>query len=178
MRVISAALAACMMASVLPVSAFASGGGTGSESSVSTQEEIPRLEGGEEIKDMSGTLHYQMSGNYTQNVEINAPEADIVIDITGPITFDDSAAQAANHNKDMDLLRVHNVKTLTVNNTSNYQVDCVGNGDGWGCAFLRAHGAGPVTVMVEHIHLLTERQFLIIQKQFIYTMLRQPPTVK
>lgn len=54
MRFISAALAACMMASVLPVNAFALGGGTATdpESSISTQAAVTGtvLKGGETIR--------------------------------------------------------------------------------------------------------------------------------
>lgn len=54
-RFISAALAACMMASVLPVNAFALGGGgtaTDPESSISTQAAVTGtvLKGGETIR--------------------------------------------------------------------------------------------------------------------------------
>lgn len=83
-RLISAVLAGCMMASVLPASAFAAGG-TGSETGVSVQASENQgriLKDGEEIT-KSGT--YSMSGPYTQTVTINVPDGNVVINITGPV---------------------------------------------------------------------------------------------
>ena len=81
-RLISAVLAGCMMASVLPASAFAAGR-TGSETGVSAQASENQgriLEDGEEITE-SGT--YSMSGPYTKTVTINVPDGNVVINITG-----------------------------------------------------------------------------------------------
>lgn len=83
-RLISAVLAGCMMASVLPASAFAAGR-TGSETGVSAQASENQgriLEDGEEITE-SGT--YSMSGPYTETVTINVPDGNVVINITGPV---------------------------------------------------------------------------------------------
>lgn len=122
------------------------GGGTEAESGVSEQAEAPRLKGGETIDDEYVAEHgntFTMSGRYNKNVKINAPNSDIVIDITAPITFDNAEGQAQT---DADLIRAFDGKTLTINNKQNYLVNCIGSGNRWGSAFLRAHGSNTVTV--------------------------------
>lgn len=110
-RLISAVLAGCMMASVLPVSAFAAGGGTGSETGVSAQaseNQGRRLNDGETITD-SGT--YSMSGNYTKTVTINVPDGNVVINITGPVVN-------SNLGRTDNALLIRN-GTVTINNLQN-----------------------------------------------------------
>ena len=112
MRFISAALAACMMASVLPVSAFASGGGTATdpESSISTQAAVTDrvLKNGDTI---SSKGEYILSGNYTKQ---------IIIDSTDPVTINiDGNVNYTVTGRDLDvtnaLLYVKNVPELTIN---------------------------------------------------------------
>ena len=110
-RLISAVLAGCMMASVLPVSAFAQGGGTGSETGVSAQASENQgriLEDGEEITE-SGT--YSMSGPYTKTVTINVPDGNVVINITGPVVN-------SNLGRTDNALLIRN-GTVTINNLQN-----------------------------------------------------------
>ena len=109
-RLISAVLAGCMMASVLPVSAFAQGG-TGSETGVSAQASENQgriLEDGEEITE-SGT--YSMSGPYTKTVTINVPDGNVVINITGPVVN-------SNLGRTDNALLIRN-GTVTINNLQN-----------------------------------------------------------
>lgn len=110
-RLISAVLAGCMMASVLPVSAFAQGGGTGSETGVSAQASENQgriLEDGKEITE-SGT--YSMSGPYTKTVTINVPDGNVVINITGPVVN-------SNLGRTDNALLIRN-GTVTINNLQN-----------------------------------------------------------
>lgn len=109
-RLISAVLAGCMMASVLPVSAFAQGG-TGSETGVSVQASENQgriLEDGEEITE-SGT--YSMRGPYTKTVTINVPDGNVVINITGPVVN-------SNLGRTDNALLIRN-GTVTINNLQN-----------------------------------------------------------
>lgn len=109
-RLISAVLAGCMMASVLPASAFAAGR-TGSETGVSAQASENQgriLEDGEEITE-SGT--YSMSGPYTETVTINVPDGNVVINITGPVVN-------SNLGRTDNALLIRN-GTVTINNLQN-----------------------------------------------------------
>ena len=109
-RLISAVLAGCMMASVLPASAFAAGG-TGSETGVSVQASENQgriLKDGEEIT-KSGT--YSMSGPYTKTVTINVPDGNVVINITGPVVN-------SNLGRTDNALLIRN-GTVTINNLQN-----------------------------------------------------------
>ena len=109
-RLISAVLAGCMMASVLPASAFAAGR-TGSETGVSAQASENQgriLEDGEEITE-SGT--YSMSGPYTKTVTINVPDGNVVINITGPVVN-------SNLGRTDNALLIRN-GTVTINNLQN-----------------------------------------------------------
>lgn len=112
MRFISAALAACMMASVLPVSAFASGGtATDPESSISTQAAVT----GKVLKDgdkISSEGEYILHGDYTKQ---------IIIDSTGPVTINIVGNVNYTLTGDRDdtygLLYVEKVPKLTINGT-------------------------------------------------------------
>lgn len=85
-RLISAVLAGCMMTSVLPVSAFAQGGGTGSETGGDPQQ-------GEVIKEFhreggiiteGGT--YNLHGNYTGCLYLKLEPGDsAVVNVTGDV---------------------------------------------------------------------------------------------
>lgn len=114
MRFISAALAACMMASVLPVSAFASGGGTATdpESSISTQAAVTGtvLKNGDTIR--SGG-EYILSGNYTQRIIIDSTEP-VTINIEGNVNYTVTGDGWYDTNT---LLYVKKVPKLTINGT-------------------------------------------------------------
>ena len=113
MRFISAALAACMMASVLPVSAFASGGGTATdpESSISTRAAVTGkvLTGGETI---SKKGEYILRGDYTQQIIIDSTEP-VTINIDGNVNYTVTGDWFATR----ALLNVQKVPELTINGT-------------------------------------------------------------
>lgn len=117
MRLVSAALAACMMTSVLPVSAFALDVGAAPESSVSTQAAAVQLVGGETIDDDFVTLHgssYSMSNAYTENEEYTQ---NITIDTTKDVTIniDGDVKYVNSTNQEMYLFLVKQVGKLAVN---------------------------------------------------------------
>lgn len=128
-RLISAVLAGCMMASVLPASAFALEGSAEFEGNVSAQEnsDAPAepsgevaaacpLTGGETInkkfiEEHGGSKVYSISGTYTEGIVIDAEDEDVVINVTGETTFEKSG------NKDdcANFITVRNAKSVTVN---------------------------------------------------------------
>lgn len=85
-RLLSAALAVCMMLSVLPVGAFAAEPGAAEpENGVSAQaEETLPFEGKEITK---GGTYTMPKGTYTGNFEINTDD-DVKIEITGDVTYE------------------------------------------------------------------------------------------
>ena len=114
MRFISAALAACMMASVLPVNAFALGGGgtaTDPESSISTQAAVTGtvLTGGKTIHDGG---EYILRGDYTQQIIIDSTEP-VTINIDGNVTY--TLTSSHGNYESTTLLEVKNVPELTIN---------------------------------------------------------------
>ena len=84
-RLISAALAACMMASVLPVSAFATGGGTESESSVSGQAETVTVIPTAGMTITKGGIYEVKGDTYTGSIKVTSSEP-VTINITGNVT--------------------------------------------------------------------------------------------
>ena len=89
LRFISAALAVSMMASTLPVGAFALEVGAGETTAAVSEQEAAtshRLEGGEIIGEgvANGTV-YTLSGNYTKGISITTSK-DITINIEGEVT--------------------------------------------------------------------------------------------
>ena len=86
-RLLSAALAVCMMLSVLPVGAFAAEPGTepenGNGASAQAEETLP-FEGKEITK---GGTYTMPEGTYTGNFEINTDD-DVKIEITGDVTYE------------------------------------------------------------------------------------------
>ena len=113
MRFISAALAACMMASVLPVNAFALGGGTATdpESSISTQAAVTGtvLKGGETIRNGG---EYILRGDYTQQIIIESTEP-VTINIDGNVNY----TVTGDWYYTKGLLYVKKVPELTINGT-------------------------------------------------------------
>ena len=91
LRFISAALAVSMMASTLPVGAFALEVGAGETTATVSEQKAAtshRLEGGkpidEDFVEANGTV-YTLSGNYTQGISITTSK-DITINIEGEVT--------------------------------------------------------------------------------------------
>ena len=111
-RLVSATLAACMMASTLPVGAFALEVGTGDAvAAVSEQEAVTVLshEGG-----TIGAGHYIMEGGeYTGNFTIDAT-GDVTIDITGNVTVTSTDLYERK-----TFLKVVNATTVTINGREN-----------------------------------------------------------
>ena len=105
-RLLSAALAVCMMLSVLPVGAFAAEPGTEPENgngvSAQAEETLP-FEGKEITK---GGTYTMPEGTYTGNFEINTDD-DVKIEITGDVTYEHSFGKQY-------LFYVTKVGTLTV----------------------------------------------------------------
>ena len=85
-RLVSAALAACMMLSVLPVGAFAAEPGTEPENAVAAQEEAQTLpKTGGSIT--SGGTYTMEGGEYTGPITVNVQDGnDVIINITGHVT--------------------------------------------------------------------------------------------
>ena len=85
-RLLSAALAACMMLSVLPVGAFAAEPGTEPENAVTAQEEVHTLnKNGDNIT--SGGTYTMEGGEYTGPITVNVQDGkDVLINITGSVT--------------------------------------------------------------------------------------------
>ena len=85
-RLLSAALAACMMLSALPVGAFAAEPGTEQENAVTAQEEAQTLpKTGGSIT--SGGTYTMEGGEYTGPITVNVQDGnDVIINITGHVT--------------------------------------------------------------------------------------------
>ena len=89
LRFISAALAVSMMASTLPVGAFALEVGAADPAATVSEQEAAtshRLEGGETIgEDVANGAVYTLSGNYSRGISITTSK-DITINIEGEVT--------------------------------------------------------------------------------------------
>ena len=85
-RLLSAALAVCMMLSVLPVGAFAAEPGTEPENAVTAQEKVHTLnKNGDNIT--SGGTYTMEGGPYTGPITVNVQDGkDVIINITGSVT--------------------------------------------------------------------------------------------
>lgn len=85
-RLLSAALAACMMLSALPVGAFAAEPGTEPENTATAQEEVHTLpKNGGSIT--SGGTYTMEGGPYTGPITVNVEDGeDVIINITGNVT--------------------------------------------------------------------------------------------
>ena len=85
-RLLSAALAACMMLSALPVGAFAAEPGTEQENAATAQEEAQTLpKTGGSIT--SGGTYTMEGGEYTGPITVNVQDGnDVIINITGHVT--------------------------------------------------------------------------------------------
>lgn len=108
-RVVSAALAVCMMASVLPVGAFAAGEDnidSGISAGTENEQPIPARK----VIETGGT--YVMSGKYSGRIIISAPNQDVTIKLTDNVTSDEAGF----------VLEVQKVKNLTIE-AGNYTVN-------------------------------------------------------
>ena len=89
LRFISAALAVSMMASTLPVGAFALEVGAGETTAAVSEQKAAtshRLDGGETIgEDVANGAVYTLSGNYSRGISITTSK-DITINIEGEVT--------------------------------------------------------------------------------------------
>lgn len=119
MRFISAALAACMMASTLPVGAFALEGDTAPESGVSTQAEGTTTEAITTIPTTGYTIEkggdYEIKGDtYTGGITVNASDNDeVTIHIASNVKFT---------RDNQVFIWVENAKLVTIENTDNHTV--------------------------------------------------------
>ena len=125
-RLISAALAACMMASVLPVSAFATGGGTESESSVSGQADdaaetamvIPK--NGMTIA--KGGIYELKEETYTDAITVTSSEP-VTIKITGDVSCTGRATPFINASGSGDLTILNDGHTVDCAGTLHHFMD-------------------------------------------------------
>ena len=119
MRFISAALAACMMASTLPVGAFALEGDTAPESGVSTQAEETTEDNVTTIPTTGYTIEkggdYEIKGDtYTGGITVNASDNDeVTIHIASNVKFT---------RDNQVFIWVENAKLVTIENTDNHTV--------------------------------------------------------
>ena len=118
MRFISAALAACMMASTLPVGAFALEGNTAPESGVSTQAEETVAETVTTIPTTGMNItkggDYEIpAGPYTGKIRIDTTQP-VNIAIKGNVTFRDSDP----------FIDVANAGIVNIVSEADYEVDC------------------------------------------------------
>lgn len=119
MRFISAALAACMMASTLPVGAFALEGDTAPESGVSTQAEETTEDNVTTIPTTGYTIKkggdYEIKGDtYTGGITVNASDNDeVTIHIASNVKFT---------RDNQVFIWVENAKLVTIENTDNHTV--------------------------------------------------------
>ena len=139
LRFISAALAVSMMASTLPVGAFALEVGAGETTAAVSEQEAAtshRLDGGEIIGEgvANGTV-YTLSGNYTQGITIETKQ-DITINIEGEVTVTGVAK----------FLHVTGTGKVTINGTKDgaaikMTTNCEAVGGDTGIVYLDAAGA-------------------------------------
>ena len=119
MRFISAALAACMMASTLPVGAFALEGDTAPESGMSTQAEETVAETVTTIPTTGMNIkkggNYEINGDtYTGGITVNASDNDeVTIHIASNVKFT---------RDNQVFIWVENAKLVTIENTDNHTV--------------------------------------------------------
>ena len=118
-RLISAALAACMMASVLPVSAFATGGGTESESSVNGQAETVTVIPTTGMTITKGGTYEIQGDDYTGRVTVNITDAE---ELQKPVTIKIIGDVAYKRVNDIFIL-IQKAGTVTIEN-DGHTVDC------------------------------------------------------
>ena len=151
-RLLSAALAVCMMLSVLPVGAFAAEPGAAEpENGVSAQEETEpyRLKGGETVNDTFVAAHgdvYELSGPYTKSITVYTTK-NVTLNIVGNVDVNMGSA----------LLNVKDARDLKINAGQYEVVANVKNTDA--AAFMNLN-ASSATVVVQNGRYLDGEQRL------------------
>lgn len=151
-RLLSAALAACMMLSVLPVGAFAAEPGAAEpENGVSAQAETEPypLKGGETVNDKFVEAHgdvYELSGPYTKSITVYTTK-NVTLNIVGNVDVNMRSA----------LLNVKDARDLKINAG---QYDVVANVKNTDAAAFMNLNASNATVVVQNGRYLDGEQRL------------------
>lgn len=151
-RLLSAALAVCMMLSVLPVGAFAAEpGAEEQENGASAQEETEpyRLKGGETVNDTFVAAHgdvYELSGPYTKSITVYTTK-NVTLNIVGNVDVNMGSA----------LLNVKDARDLKINAG---QYDVVANVKNTDAAAFMNLNASNATVVVQNGRYLDGEQRL------------------
>ena len=151
-RLLSAALAACMMLSVLPVGAFAAEpGAEEQENGASAQEETEpyHLNGGETVNDTFVAAHgdvYELSGPYTKSITVYTTK-NVTLNIVGNVDVNMGSA----------LLNVKDARDLKINAG---QYDVVANVKNTDAAAFMNLNASNATVVVQNGRYLDGEQRL------------------
>lgn len=149
-RLLSAALAVCMMLSVLPVGAFAAEPGAAEpENGVSAQEETEpyHLNGGETVNDKFVAAHgdvYELSGPYTKSITVDTTK-NVTLNIVGNVDVNMGSA----------LLNVKDARDLKINAG---QYDVVANVKNTDAAAFMNLNASSATVVVQNGRYLDGEQ--------------------
>lgn len=153
-RLLSAALAVCMMLSVLPVGAFAAEPGAAEpENGVSAQEETKpyHLKGGETVNDTFVVAHgdvYELSGPYTKSITVDTTKNDVTLNIVGNVDVNMGSA----------LLNVKDARDLKINAGQHEVVAKVENRDA--AAFMNLNASSATVVVQNGRYLDGEQQRL------------------
>lgn len=153
-RLLSAALAVCMMLSVLPVGAFAAEPGAAEpENGVSAQEETEpyHLNGGETVNDTFVAAHgdvYELSGPYTKSITVDTTKNDVTLNIVGNVDVNMGSA----------LLNVKDARDLKINAGQHEVVAKVENRDA--AAFMNLNASSATVVVQNGRYLDGEQQRL------------------
>lgn len=151
-RLLSAALAVCMMLSALPVGAFAAEPGAAEpENGVSAQEETEpyHLNGGETVNDTFVAAHgdvYELSGPYTKSITVYTTK-NVTLNIVGNVDV----------NMESALLNVKDARDLKINAG---QYDVVANVKNTDAAAFMNLNASNATVVVQNGRYLDGEQRL------------------
>ena len=151
-RLLSAALAVCMMLSVLPVGAFAAEPGAAEpENGVSAQKETKpcRVKGGETVNDTFVAANgdvYELSGPYTKSITVDTTE-NVTLNIVGNVDVNMGSA----------LLNVKDARDLKINAG---QYDVVANVKNTDAAAFMNLNASNATVVVQNGRYLDGEQRL------------------
>lgn len=151
-RLLSAALAVCMMLSVLPVGAFAAEpGAEEQENGVSAQKETEpyHLDGGETVNDTFVEAHgdvYELSGPYTKSITVYTTK-NVTLNIVGNVDVNMGSA----------LLNVKDARDLKINAG---QYDVVANVKNTDAAAFMNLNASNATVVVQNGRYLDGEQRL------------------
>ena len=153
-RLLSAALAVCMMLSVLPVGAFAAEPGAAEpENGVSAQKETKpyRLKGGETVNDKFVAANgdvYELSGPYTKSITVDTTKNDVTLNIVGNVDVNMRSA----------LLNVKDARDLKINAGQHEVVANVENRDA--AAFMNLNASSATVVVQNGRYLDGEQQRL------------------